>query len=108
MVVPFYVPNVDLVVRPPPTEPSAVIAARVAAARANPRPTGVDPKADDLLSEAERRMKLDARWKAAILSVAGTLAMMDAAPCVARIHPAEALSYVWRETDGRWLEALCR
>ncbi|MDW7557798.1 MULTISPECIES: hypothetical protein [Azospirillum] len=53
-------------------------------------------------------MKLDARWKAAILSVAGTLAMMAAAPCVARTHLAEALSYVWRETDGRWLEALCR
>lgn len=40
----------------PPTEPSAVIAARVTAARANPRPTAVGPKADDLLSEAERRM----------------------------------------------------
>ncbi len=33
-----------------------MIAARVTAARANPRPTAVGPKADDLLSEAERRM----------------------------------------------------
>ena len=78
-----------------------MIAARVTAARANPRPTAVGPKADDLLSEAERRMKLDATWTAAIRSVVGTLATMDAVSEVRRVHLAEPLSYVWREASRR-------
>jgi magnesium chelatase family protein len=108
---------------PPPAEGSAEIAARVAAARARQAaryaaaekgqgPTGSAPRTNAevdgalleelaapdaegrrLLTEAAERMKLTARGYHRVLKVARTLADLDAAEGVGRIHIAEALSY---------------
>jgi magnesium chelatase family protein len=103
---------------PPPREGSAEVAARVAAARAiqlkryeslpeekrvatNAEADGelleeiAAPDADGrrLLTEAAERMKLSARGYHRVLRVARTLADLEAAPSVRRIHIAEALAY---------------
>ncbi len=103
---------------PPPREGSGEVAARVAAARAlqlrryeslpeerriatNAEADGVlleeiaAPDADGrrLLAEAAERMKLSARGYPRVLRVARTLADLEAAPSVTRIHIAEALAY---------------
>jgi magnesium chelatase family protein len=103
---------------PPPAEGSAEIAARVARARAvqtqrfaslpeaeRPRTnSGADgrlleeiaapePAGRKLLTEAAERLKLTARGYHRVLRVARTLADLDGAPTVARLHVAEALSY---------------
>ncbi len=103
---------------PPPSEGSAEIAARVAAARArqtaryaeieaSQRPrtnaevdgalleriAAPEPEGRRLLTEAAERMKLTARGYHRVLKVARTLADLDASAPVRRIHIAEALSY---------------
>ncbi len=103
---------------PPPAEGSAEIAARVAAARerqtaryaeveqsARPRTNAEadgrlleavaapDAEGRRLLTAAAERMKLTARGYHRVLRVARTLADLDSAESVRRIHVAEALSY---------------
>jgi magnesium chelatase family protein len=103
---------------PPPAEGSAAVAARVAKARAiqaqryerlspdrriltNAEADGrlleeaAAPDADgrSLLTQAAERLKLSARGYHRVLRVARTLADLDAAPTVRRVHIAEALSY---------------
>lgn len=107
----------DLVL-PPPTEGSAEVAARVAAARArqkarfarlpeerrirtNAEADGTlldeiaapDPDGRRLLAEAAERLRLSARGYHRVLRVARTLADLDASDPVRRLHVAEALSY---------------
>jgi len=106
----------DLIL-PSPSEPSAAIAERVAAARAIQRErfaalgvTGIatnaqcapslieeiaapDAAASALLRTAAEAMKLSARGYHRVLKVARTLADLDGAETVGRIHLAEALSY---------------
>jgi len=105
---------------PPPAETSADVAGRVVAARAIQRaryagagnggaaPVRTNAEADGalldrvatpdaggkrLLAEAVERMRLSARSYHRVLRVARTLADLDGAAAVARIHIAEALSY---------------
>ena len=106
----------DLIL-PAPSESSAAIAARVAEARAIQREryaalgAGVvlanaqcspamiekvaapEPKAAALLGEAAETLRLSARGYHRVLKVARTLADLDGADTVGRIHLAEALSY---------------
>ena len=106
----------DLIL-PAPSEPSAAVAERVAAARAIQRDrfaalgvSGVmtnaqcatsliesiaapDLAAMTLLRSAAEAMKLSARGYHRVLKVARTLADLDGAETVGRIHLAEALSY---------------
>jgi magnesium chelatase family protein len=102
---------------PPPAEGSAHVAARVAAARAvqRARYAGIengprtnaeadgalleevaapDAEGRKLLTDAAERMRLTARGYHRTLRVARTLADLDGAPSVRRIHIAEALA--WR------------
>ncbi len=111
------VPAVDVadLALPPPSEGSAAVAARVARARSvqTERYAGRDgirtnaeadgdlltrvatPEADGakLLADAARQMSLTARGYHRVLRVARTLADLDGAADVRRIHVAEALSY---------------
>ncbi len=104
---------------PPPTEGSAAVAARVAAARSLQRqryagemasgaPVRTNAEADGalldrvatpdapgrrLLTEAASHMRLSARGYHRVLRVARTLADLDNEPTTGRLHIAEALSY---------------
>ena len=103
---------------PPPAEGSAEIAARVARARriqrdryadhAAARPVRVNAEAEGelleraatpdaagtaLLVEAAERMRLTARGYHRVLRVARTIADLDGAADIGRIHIAEALGY---------------
>ncbi|HTS92301.1 MAG TPA: ATP-binding protein, partial [Stellaceae bacterium] len=103
---------------PPPAEGSAEIAARIAKARArqaqryaalpedrrirtNAEADGrllddiaaPDPEGRKLLLDAADRLHLSARGYHRVLRVARTLADLDGAAHVRRIHVAEALSY---------------
>jgi len=105
---------------PPPAEGSAQVAARVAAARTIQRTryaalakpgappirtnaeadgqlledvAAADADARKLLLEAAERLKLSARGYHRVLRVARTLADLEAAPAVRRVHIAEALGY---------------
>ncbi|HEX9771217.1 MAG TPA: ATP-binding protein, partial [Kiloniellales bacterium] len=103
---------------PPPAEGSAAVAARIAAARARQRaryaelPAAGRPRSNAeadgtlleaiaapdaagraLLTDAAGRLKLTARGYHRVLKVARTLADLEDAPDVKRIHIAEALSY---------------
>jgi magnesium chelatase family protein len=104
-------------IAPAPAEPSAAVAARVAAARdiqvARYRELGISgvttnaqcapsvieqvaaPDADavSLLKSAAEAMRLSARGYHRVLKVARTLADLDGVAAVGRIHVAEALSY---------------
>ena len=107
----------DLIL-PPPAEGSAEVAARVAAARdiqlgaifgsrpqARPHqcrsPGGAcwrtspssTPRAQKLLRDAAETMRLSARGYHRVLRVARTLADLDGADRIGRLHLAEALSY---------------
>ncbi len=103
----------DLVL-PPPTEGSAEVAARVAAARSvqaaryRDRPVRTNAEADGplleavampddpgrkLLAQAAEAMRLTARGYTRILRVGRTIADLAGAERVARVHVAEALSY---------------
>lgn len=108
---------------PPPAEDSAAVAARVAAARAIQterfRRLGVgdtvrtnadadgellmtvaepDPPGRALMREAAEKLRLSARGYHRVLKVARTLADLDRAHTVGRVHVAEALAY--RGTGG--------
>jgi magnesium chelatase family protein len=103
---------------PPPTETTAEIARRVAAARARQRTryetlpadrrirtnaevdgelldevAAPDPAGRTLLQRAAERLMLSARGYHRVLRVARTLADLEGAATVARHHIAEALSY---------------
>jgi magnesium chelatase family protein len=103
---------------PPPAEGSAAVAARVAAARAiqaaryatagNGRTIRTNAEADGelleqvaapdgegraLLTQAADRFRLSARGYHRVLRVARTLADLEGAASVRRVHVAEALSY---------------
>jgi magnesium chelatase family protein len=103
---------------PPPAESSADVAARVARARAiqsgrvahvpeerRPRTNAEldgelleqmaapEPAGRKLLTDAAERLKLSARGYHRVLRVARTLADLEGAETVARVHVAEALSY---------------
>jgi magnesium chelatase family protein len=106
----------DLIL-PPPAEGSAEVAARVAAARAlqteryaaiglphirtnSEAPASVletvaqpDPQGQKLLRDASESMRLSARGYHRVLRVARTLADLDGADRISRLHLAEALSY---------------
>ncbi|TAH67030.1 MAG: ATP-binding protein [Rhodopseudomonas palustris] len=106
----------DLIL-PPPAEGSAEVAARVAAARDRQRqryaqagapqirtnaeaPAAVleqvaqlDGAGQTLLREAAETMQLSARGYHRVLRVARTLADLDGAAAISRLHLAEALSY---------------
>ncbi|GEO80072.1 ATPase AAA [Pararhodospirillum oryzae] len=107
------VPPLDLA-RLTPGEASAPVAARVAAARARQaeryqgmgiatnsqaegdallRVATPDPAGAALLAEATERLRLSARAYHRVLRVARTLADLEGAPTVGRIHVAEALAY---------------
>jgi magnesium chelatase family protein len=94
----------------PPGEPSAAVAARVAAARAAQRarhgedgpPTNAeaDPQAIRLVPEAHRlveqameKLRLSPRGYTRVLRVARTIADLAQEGVVARVHVAEALAY---------------
>ena len=114
------VPAVDAqdLTLPPPAEDSAAVAARIAAARDRQRVRYADfpeagrprsnaeadgtlleeiaapePAGRDLLTEAAGRLRLTARGYHRVLKVARTLADLEAAEEVRRIHIAEALSF---------------
>lgn len=99
---------------PPPSETSADVAARVAAARAlqenryagTPARTNAEaegkwletpellaPEARELLTRAADRLKLSARSWTRILRVSRTIADLEGAPVTARAHLAEALGF---------------
>jgi magnesium chelatase family protein len=104
---------------PPPAEGSAQVAARVAACRERQRRryaalakgeppirsnaeadgqlleevAAPDPEGRKLLNQAAERMKLSARGYHRVLRVARTLADLEGAERVRRLHIAEALSY---------------
>ncbi|MBV8535885.1 MAG: ATP-binding protein, partial [Alphaproteobacteria bacterium] len=103
---------------PPPAESSGDVAERVAAARAiqtervadvaaDRRPrcnaeldgelleqlAAPEPAGRKLLTDAAERLKLSARGYHRVLRVARTLADLESATTVARIHVAEALGY---------------
>jgi magnesium chelatase family protein len=106
----------DLIL-PPPAEGSAEVAARVAAAREvqmaryaaaglphirtnAEAPASVleeiaqpDPQGQKLLRDAAETMRLSARGYHRVLRVARTLADLDSAEKIGRLHLAEALSY---------------
>jgi magnesium chelatase family protein len=111
------VPAADLAL-PPAAEGSAVVAARVATARArqaaryaglpperrirtNAEADGAlldeaatpEPAGRTLLARAAERLRLSARGYHRVLRVARTLADLDGTPVVGRRHVAEALSY---------------
>jgi magnesium chelatase family protein len=104
---------------PPPVEGTAEAAARVARARAAQAERGVglnavldlealertatpDAPGAALLSKAAESMSLSARAYHRTMKVARTIADLDAAPVVRRIHIAEALSLrrQWAGADG--------
>jgi magnesium chelatase family protein len=75
-----------------PGESSALVAARVAAARERPRARRT-PEADALLSRAVDRVPLSGRGRARVARVARTIAALAEAERVEAEHIAEALSY---------------
>jgi magnesium chelatase family protein len=86
-----------------PSEPSAVVAERVAATRerlqaASPRRT---TEADALLSRAVERLPLSGRGRARVARVARTAAALAGAEAVLPEHVAEAIGYRSpRELEG--------
>jgi len=92
------VPPVSLgdLARAAPGEPSAVVAARVAAARRR-REQGIETEplasAQQMLRQAIRRLGLSARAHDAIVRVARTVAHLDGATSVEPRHVAEAVQY---------------
>jgi magnesium chelatase family protein len=114
----------DLIL-PPPAEGSAEVAARVAAARAlqtaryaaiglprirtnSEAPASVletvaqpDQQGQKLLRDASESMRLSARGYHRVLRVARTLADLDGAEKISRLHLAEALSYRALSDDVR-------
>jgi magnesium chelatase family protein len=79
----------------PPGEASAVVAERVAAARARlaEGPPALDDAAAALLTQAVERLPLSGRGRTRVARVATTIAALEGAEAVRAAHVAEALSY---------------
>ena len=86
-----------------PSEPSAVVRARVAAARERlaTRPPQREPEADELLRSAANRLHLSGRGFARVGRVARTIAALSGCERVRAEHVAEALSYRAPDELGR-------
>lgn len=111
--VPFLVEHHDIVVTmgdlpasdwflPPPGETTEEVRLRVAKVRGNYHKVGMDAEAGKLFLEAYGNMRLNPRKADAVERVANTLAVMDhhgRAKFVARLHVAEALSYIHQVLD---------
>ena len=83
----------DLIL-PPPAEDSAAIKRRIAAARKHQRPNGPDSKGLELLRDYAEKCIMSARAYQNAIAVAATIAKLDGADKIGRIHVAEALSYL--------------
>jgi magnesium chelatase family protein len=83
----------DLIL-PPPAEDSAAVKRRIAAARKHQRPNGPDSKGLELLRNYAEKCIMSARAYQNAIAVAATIAKLDGADKVGRIHVAEALSYL--------------
>ena len=79
----------DLIL-PPPAEDSAAVKRRIAAER----PNGPDSKGLELLRDFAEKCLMSARAYQNALAVAATIAKLDAADKIGRVHVAEALSYL--------------
>jgi magnesium chelatase family protein len=75
-----------------PSEPSAVVAARIAVARERPTAQRT-PAADTLLSNAVERLPLSGRGRARVARTARTIAALAQSETVESEHVAEALAY---------------
>lgn len=64
------------------------------------RAAAPDAAGRKLLMDAAEKLKLSARGYARVLRVARTLADLEGAATIARVHIAEALSYRWRGATG--------
>jgi predicted ATPase with chaperone activity len=83
----------DLIL-PPPAEDSAAVKSRIAAARKHQRPSGPDSKGLELLRTYAEKCIMSARAYQNAIAVAATIAKLDRADKIGRVHVAEALSYL--------------
>jgi len=82
----------DLIL-PPPAEDSAAVKKRIATARKHQRPNGPDSKGLELLRAYAEKCLMSARAYQNV-AVAATIAKLDGADKIGRVHVAEALSYL--------------
>jgi predicted ATPase with chaperone activity len=78
---------------PPPTDDTAAIKTRIHAARCRQKPGTLDRGALELARKACEAMNLTARAYHSAVAVASTIAAMNDAKSIGRVHIAEALSY---------------
>ena len=83
----------DLIL-PPPAEDSAAVKRRIATARKHQRPNGPDSKGLELLRDYAEKCIMSARAYQNAIAVAATIAKLDGADKIGRVHVAEALSYL--------------
>ena len=83
----------DLILRPP-AEDSAAVKKRIATARKHQRPNGPDSKGLELLRDYAEKCIMSARAYQNAIAVAATIAKLDGADKIGRVHVAEALSYL--------------
>src|SRR5262249_53263893 len=83
----------DLIL-PPATEDSAAVKKRIAMARKHQRPNGPDSKGLELLRDYAEKCIMSARAYQNAIAVAATIAKLDGADKIGRVHVAEALSYL--------------
>jgi predicted ATPase with chaperone activity len=83
----------DLIL-PPPAEDNAAVKRRIATARKHQRPNGPDSKGLELLRDYAEKCIMSARAYQNGIAVAATIAKLDGADKIGRIHVAEALSYL--------------
>jgi predicted ATPase with chaperone activity len=83
----------DLIL-PPPGEDSVAVKRRIATARKHQRPNGPDSKGLELLRNYAEKCIMSARAYQNAIAVAATIAKLDGADKIGRVHVAEALSYL--------------
>ena len=83
----------DLIL-PPPAEDSAAVKKRIAMARKHQRPNGPDSKGLELLRGYAEKCIMSAQAYQNAIAVAATVAKLDGADKIGRVHVAEALSYL--------------
>jgi magnesium chelatase family protein len=83
----------DLIL-PPSAEDSAAVKKRIAMARKHQRPNGPDSKGLELLRGYAEKCIMSARAYQNAIAVAATIAKLDGADKIGRVHVAEALSYL--------------